>query len=324
MSRLPPLPNLIAFDAAARLGSFVRAAEELRLTPSAISHRIRTLEDSLGQALFSRAKRRIALTDAGARYHAQIRAGLALIEEATRALGRPAGGEPRLLKISVAPAIGSKWLVARLAEYQQGHPQLEFAISVSTSLEPLLDGSAELGLRYGGPPWQGLVARKLSNEELAPVCAPGIAARLGNPPEPAALAGMRLLRHPLLPWRPWFEAAGLDWPEPDSGPVFDDAMMMLEAAAAGAGIAMSVGLPARAFLAGGTLVHPFAIRCPGRGFYAVMSPAAAQQPCLRTFVEWLQQAARRPAPGAPASLTSGPASAAGRSPDSSSPANPAS
>ena len=86
----------------------------------------------------------------------------------------------------------------------------------------------------------------------------------------------------------------------DSGPVFDDAMMMLEAAAAGAGIAMSVGLPARAFLAGGTLVHPFAIRCPGRGFYAVMSPAAAQQPCLRTFVEWLQQAARRPAPGAPA------------------------
>ena len=120
MSRLPPLPNLIAFDAAARLGSFVRAAEELRLTPSAISHRIRTLEDSLGQALFSRAKRRIALTDAGARYHAQIRAGLALIEEATRALGRSAGGEARLLKISVAPAIGSKWLVARLAEYQQG------------------------------------------------------------------------------------------------------------------------------------------------------------------------------------------------------------
>ena len=149
-----------------------------------------------------------------------------------RSADRPAAKQ-RLLKISVAPAIGSsKWLVARLAEYQQGHPQLEFAISVSTSLEPLLDGSAEIGCATAGRPGKALSPAS-SATKSSPGLRAGIAARLGNPPEPAALAGMRLLRHPLLPWRPWFEAAGLDWPEPDSGPVFDDAMMMLEAAAAG-------------------------------------------------------------------------------------------
>lgn len=291
MPELPPLPNLLAFDASARLGSFVRAAELLNITPSAVSHRIGALEGWLGQALFRRTNRRIVLTEAGARYHTEVRSALEIIERATRSLKHPGTTSGRRLRISVAPAIGSKWLVGRLAEYQQGHPEVEFTVTASTSLEPLLNGSADLGLRYGGPPWQGLVARKLSNEELAPVCTPEMAARLGTPPDPRALKAMRLLRHPLLPWRPWFEAAGLDWAEPDSGPSFDDAMMMLEAAAAGAGIAMSVGLPARAFLASGALIEPFQVRCQGLGFYAVMPAAAAEQVWLRSFVEWLQRAA---------------------------------
>lgn len=303
MLNVPPLPMLLAFDAAARLGSFVRAAEHLKLTPSAVSHRISCLEGWLGQPLFRRANRRVILTEAGARYHAEIRAGLEIIEKATRTLKHPSRDAGRRVRISVAPAIGSKWLVARLAEYQRSHPEIEFTVTVSTSLEPLLNGNADLGLRYGGPPWQGLVARKLSNEELAPVCSPEFAARLGRPPDPQVLARERLLRHPLLPWKPWFEAVGLDWAEPDSGPEFEDAMMMLEAAAAGAGIAMSVGLPARAFLANGTLVEPFSIRCKGRGFYAVMTSAAAEQAWLCAFVEWLQRAALSPGPTSTTSIT---------------------
>lgn len=291
MLTLPPPHTLIAFEAAARHGSFLRAGEELCITPSAVSHRIKALEDWLGQALFVRINRRVALTRAGEAYLAEIQPALQRVDAASRQLRRHAG---HTLRISVAPAFGAKWLVGRLASYQQTHPALEFTLSASTRLDPMLDGSADLGLRYGRPPWPGLSAFKLSDETVAPLCTPALAATLKTP---ADLARTRLLRHPLLRWQPWFAAAGLDWPEPDSGAEFDDAMMMLEAAAAGTGVALSVGLLARSYLAAGTLVAPFDLAVPGQGFYAVLPPAAASQAWIRDFVRWLQQQVRAPQAG---------------------------
>ncbi|MEZ5627734.1 MAG: LysR substrate-binding domain-containing protein [Rhodocyclaceae bacterium] len=291
MLTLPPPHTLIAFEAAARHGSFLRAGEELCITASAVSHRIKALEDWLGQALFARINRRIELTRAGEAYLAEIQPALQRVDTASRQLRRHAG---HTLRISVAPAFGAKWLVGRLAGYQQTHPALEFTLSASTRLDPMLDGSADLGLRYGRPPWPGLTAFKLSDETVAPLCTPALAATLKTPSD---LARARLLRHPLLHWQPWFAAAGLDWPEPDSGAEFDDAMMMLEAAAAGTGVALSVGLLARSYLAAGTLVAPFDIAVAGQGFYAVLPPAAAGQAWIRDFVRWLQHEVRAPHAG---------------------------
>ncbi|MCZ4305532.1 LysR substrate-binding domain-containing protein [Zoogloeaceae bacterium G21618-S1] len=288
MLTLPPPHTLIAFESAARHGSFLRAGEALCITPSAVSHRIKALEDWLGQALFLRINRKIELTAAGATYLAEVRPALERIDAASRQLRRQTG---QTLRISVAPAFGAKWLVGRLAGYQQTHPSLEFTLSASTRLDPMLDGTADLGLRYGRPPWPGLSAFKLSDETVTPLCTPALAATLKTP---ADLARVRLLRHPLLPWQPWFAAAGLDWPAPESGPEFDDAMMMLEAAAAGSGVALSVGLLARSYLVSGALVAPFDVAVPGLGFYAVLPPAAANQAWIRDFVRWLQLEVRTP------------------------------
>lgn len=286
MIRLPPLPALVAFEAAARSGSFLAAAEELHLTPSAISHRIRALEDWLGLPLFERHNRLVTLTTAGADYLAEVRAALRRLETASTRLRRV---ETRPLRLSVAPAIGAKWLVGQLADYPQEDPRIDFVLSTSTSLAPLTAGEADVGLRYGDPPWPGLEAYELRRETVFPVCSPALAARLA---QPADLDGQRLLRHPLLAWSPWFAAAGLVRPEPAEGALFEDSMMMLEAAAAGAGIALTVSLLAKPYLGAGTLVKPFDIEVADKGFYAVVSPAAQTLPWVRHFVRWLQARAR--------------------------------
>lgn len=288
--RLPPFPSLVAFEAAARCGSFLAAADELHLTPSAVSHRIKAIEAWLGVPLFERRQRQVALTAAGRDYLAEIQPALMRIEAASAALRGP---RSRVLRLSVAPAIGAKWFVGQLADYRAADPGVEFVLSTASTMAPVAAGRADVGLCYGEPPWPGLEAYELRRETVFPVCSPALAARLGSPPSAAALAAVPLLRHPLLEWRPWFDAAGLERPEPTEGPLFEDAMMMLEAAAAGVGVALTVALLARPYLADGTLVRPFAAHIPGKAFHAVLRPDAYAQPWVRRFVRWLQARARR-------------------------------
>lgn len=289
MRRLPPLHTLVAFEAAARLGSFLRAAEELCITPSAVSHRIRTLEDWLDRRLFVRRTRSIALSADGARYLAEIQHGLTVIEAAGQQLRHHRSAR---LHVSVAPALGAKWLAAQLPAFRTEHPDIDLTLSTSTSIAPLIGGEADVGVRYGRPPWPGLVSRKLRDEQLLVVCSPGyrVAARRLN--APADLVGATLLRHPLLDWRAWFGAAGLAEPPPDDGPLFDDAMMMLEAAVSGAGVALMVALLAAPYLAAGTLVEPFALRVPDKAFYAIATRDNLERPEVRLFVRWLQARVR--------------------------------
>src|SRR5574343_1712278 len=232
MHDLPPLHTLPAFEAAARLGSFLAAAEALHLTPSAISHRIRQLEEHLGQALFERRHRAVVLTAAGRRYLAVVREALLRLDEASAVLRAP---QRKRLRISAAPALGSKWLVTRVADYQEAHPTLEFSLGTATGLGPLLSGEADIGLRYGEEEWPGLLAWKLFEERVFPVCSPGLAASLNTPKD---LDQVRLLRHPLLSWQRWFSAAGIRHGEPAAGPTYEDALLMLEAAVAGHGVAL--------------------------------------------------------------------------------------
>ncbi|WP_306605096.1 LysR substrate-binding domain-containing protein [Azonexus sp.] len=281
MHDLPPLHALPAFEAAARLGSFLAAAQALHLTPSAISHRIRLLEAHLGQPLFERRHRAVVLTPAGRRYLAVVRDALLRLDEASAQLRAP---QVERLHISAAPALGSRWLVGRVAAYQQSHPDLEFMLSTATSLGPLLAGEADLGLRYGEEEWPGLLAWKLFEERIFPVCNPQLAAGLAVP---ADLDHCRLLRHPLLSWQRWFAAAGLTRGEPASGPRYEDALLMLEGAAAGHGVALMAGSLALPYLADGRLCRPFSTDCSDRSFYVVAPPAIQERPAAMAFIRWL-------------------------------------
>lgn len=286
MHDLPPLHTLPAFEAAARLGSFQAAAEALHLTPSAISHRIRQLEAHLRQDLFERRHRAIALTAAGRRYLTVVRDALLRLDEASAVLRAP---QRERLRISAAPALGSKWLVSRVAEYQAAHPDVEFSLATATGLGPLLNGEADIGLRYGEEEWPGLLAWKLFEERVFPVCSPALAAKLKAP---ADLDAVRLLRHPLLSWQRWFAAAGLRHAEPAGGPLYEDALLMLEGAVAGHGVALMAATLAQPYLDAGQLVRPYAEDCPDRSFYVVAPPAVQDKPAMVGFIRWLQRSTR--------------------------------
>lgn len=285
---LPPLHTLAAFEAAARLGGFRQAAESLHLTPSAVSHRIRELEAHLGKPLFERRHRGVSLTPAGQRYYAAVHDALLRIADCTDALR---DAPRKRLRLSVAPAIGSKWLVGRLAEYERSHPEIEFELSTGTDLGPLLAGEADVGLRYGEDDWPGLEAWKLFDETVIAVCSPAYRNRLPELPDPAALDRAYLLRHPLLSWPRWFSAAGLQRPEPE-GTLYKDALLMLEAAAAGQGVALITTTLARPYLDNGSLVQPIPTACPDRGFYVVAAPAKQPRPWVTAFVRWLIRTGR--------------------------------
>ena len=287
--RLPPLHALAAFEAAARHQSFLKAADELCVTQSAISHRIRQLEDDLGVKLFLRINRNIALTPQGESYLTAVRKALADIEVATRGVTHAVR---HTLKVSVAPAIGSKWLVTRLADFQRQHPDIDLILSASIHLANIKSGEVDVGVRYGQGNWPGLVAYKLTDEVLLAVCAPDYPARVGGQVAPADIAKARLLRHPSLPWKPWLEAAGLDWPEPGGGVQFDDAVMMIEAAVAGNGIAVSPGKLVAPYLAAGSLVQLFDLAPRDRGYHVVLAPESVGKPWVMAFADWLVAAAR--------------------------------
>ncbi|MCM8611076.1 transcriptional regulator GcvA [Accumulibacter sp.] len=291
--RLPPMHALEAFEAAARQQSFVKAAAELCVTQSAVSHRIRQLEDDLGVRLFLRLNRNIVLTPPGEAYLASIRSALADIESATRAIAHGARHE---LRVSVAPAIGSKWLVSRLADFQRQHPAVDLILSTSTQLGTIRSGEVDVGVRYGDGQWPGLASFKMSDEVLVTVCSPAYPARVGGLDEPVDLARACLLHHPILPWRPWLEAAGLDWPEPAGGVRFDDAVMMIEAAAAGHGVALCPRRLVEPHLEAGSLMQPFAVAALDRGYHVLLAPDAPSRPSAMAFVHWLLAAAQPASP----------------------------
>ncbi|MFO1405087.1 MAG: transcriptional regulator GcvA [Azonexus sp.] len=298
--RLPPLHALAAFESAARQLSFQRAADELCVTQSAISHRIRQLEGDLGVKLFLRINRAVALTPQGETYLGAVRRALAEIEAATRGIVHAVR---HTLKVSVAPGIGAKWLVGRLADFQRRHPDIDLILSSSMRCADIKSGEMDLGLRYGAGFWPGLVAYKLSDEVLTAVCAPDYPGRVGGLERPADLARATLLRlRPTgMPWKPWLEAAGLDWPEPTSGVQFDDALLMLEAAVSGNGVALSVGKLAESYLAAGSLVQPFPVTCRDRGYHVVLAPDSREKPWIMAFVDWLVAAFREGPQGTSAS-----------------------
>ena len=204
MNRVPPLHDLAAFEAAARHLSFLKASEELHVTQSAISHRIKSLEEFLGVPLFIRINRNIALTSAGERYLVDVRGALLALDAATAKLRSGQQHQRERLRISAAPALGAKWLVARLAGFQRAHPEIELAVSSSYDLELIRRGAADIGIRYGAEDALGLSTIKLLEETLFPVASAAYVAAPGGLQRPADLP--KATRPSWRGWIAWSQA----------------------------------------------------------------------------------------------------------------------
>ena len=293
---LPPIQTLRAFEAAARHLSYSRAAQELSLTHGAISQHIARLEQDLdGVRLFVRQGQRMILTDAGQLLVLEVREGLSTLAQAfNNARARPRRASTSSpLTISVLPSLAARWLVPKLAGFQQAHPHVDIAIRPTTALAAL-DGrdGIDLAIRYGPGEWPGLRVRKLMKSVVFPVCSPDLLAGR-TLASPADLLGMPLLRSPRQKWRPWFHAADLDWPEPTQGTLYDDSGLLLQAAAAGQGVALARGVLAAEELAAGRLVRvgELAIEDSASWFLVWREPLLCDAAAFEALLNWLQDLA---------------------------------
>ena len=288
---LPSLNGLRAFEAAARHLSFTRAADELNVTQTAISHQIRRLEEQLGIPLFVRRNRALALTREAEAYLPAVRTAFDDLRQATARLRRPASDG--LLVVSTMASLAAKWLVTRVAGFQEAHPGIEVRISTSPHLVDFDREAVDMAVRYGHGKWPGLRADWLMAEDIFPVCSPKLLR--GEHP----LRGPQDLEHHTLlhatvsreDWQLWLTAAGL----PASlakrrGLNFDQSFMATQAAIEGLGVALGRSNFVEDDVAAGRLVVPFDVVLPAQaGFYVVAPEAHADAPKIKLFREWLMQ-----------------------------------
>lgn len=287
LSKLPNLNALRAFEAAARLESFSRAAQALFVTHGAVSHRIRALEEDLGLALFVRDGKRVKLTEAGRIYAQQVR--LALHDIALATQGLRTGNRERRLIVSVLPSFAARWLMPRVGRFIEAYPQIDLELMSATSLVDFRRSDIDVGIRLGTGDYPGLFVEKLMDESYFPVCAPDF--RQGRlPKRPADLLKLPLQRSEEGAWRDWFDLAGLpEAPEPTRGPFFDDSALGLQAVLDGSTIAMVRKSLAYEYLERGQLVKLFEIESPSRkSYFLVCPPHLAPTPRVSAFRDWLQ------------------------------------
>lgn len=296
MARLPSLNGLRAFEAAARHMSFTRAAKELNVTQTAISHQIRRLEEELGLRLFVRQNRTLALTADARDYLPGIRAAFQDLRFATERLQRK--DSANVLTVSTLTSFAAKWLMPRLSKFQQLHPAIDVRVTTSTELADFARDNVDVGIRYGHGKWPGLRADWLMAEELFPVCSPALLAGAHPIRRPSDLT-----HHTLLytsqdmedDWRLWLTAAGmtLDILKQPSL-TFDMIFMTVQAAIDGHGVAIGRTAFVESDLEAGRLVAPFDISLSiDAGFYLVCPEAMAESPKIAAFRAWLLTAAQR-------------------------------
>lgn len=291
MSHLPSLQTLRAFDAAGRLKSYSKAADELGLTHGAVSHRIRELEERLGVTLFRRVGNTMVLTEAGQKLQAQVRQGLSLLEQAFEPTRTARKSSQRKVVITSVPSLAHTWLFRRLGDFRTAHPDVDVELRVSEVLNDYKKEGIDAGVRLGAGGWPGLNAAKLFDEALTPVCTPEFAER-HNIREAGDLARVTLLRNAWTPWARWFRAAGLDWPEPTTGPSFDDGTLLLRSALDGQGVALGRHWLAVDELRAGKLAAPFDLSVRDDFAYWLVWPTGrSANPDAALFREWLQEQA---------------------------------
>lgn len=286
--RLPSLNGLRAFEAAARHQSFTRAADELSVTQTAISHQIKRLEEQLGQRLFIRRNRRLLLTEAAQELLPAVRTAFDGLNTAVEQLSR--SDRSGSLTVSTVISFTTKWLVPRLAGFQAAYPEIDVRITASADLVDFNRDDVDMAIRYGHGDWPGLRVDRLISEDVFPVCSPIL--MQGSTPllRPEDLANQTLLHVTSYQedWQVWLTAAGVDGVDFRRGVSFDLAFPALQAAIDGVGVALGRSTMVEADIAAGRLVVPFDVTLPLQAAYYVVSPEeTADRPKVKAFRDWL-------------------------------------
>ena len=294
-SRLPALNGLKAFEVAARHLSFKQAADELFITPAAVSHRIRGLEDWLGVKLFNRLTRSLELTKEGEAYAALVQEGFAILTRASDELRRSSdAGE---LVVSATMSFASNWLNTRLPGLQDS--QEDFTVRIEGSDQPadLNRSNVDIAIRYGEGGYEDLHSEMLFPDLITPVCTPELAAEIAQPADIAKLPRIDYRWSGFGPrdpsWEKWFRAAGITPPDPDSVPSFSDEHMALGQTLAGRGIGLLGIVAAAEPILQGKLVRPFPIALENRAYYFVCQPHSLRRRKVVIFRDWLKAEAAR-------------------------------
>lgn len=316
-NRLPPLNALRAFEAAARHLSVKKAAIELNVTPAAVSHQIRMLEDYLGVQLFHRYNRALELTDAARASLPKLREGFdCLVQAVERLRSHVSGG---VLTVSVAPSFAARWLMPRLHRFIAAHPEVDVRVSARmrrvsvdgkgdvaerATVEAWLDDS-DIAILYGRGNYPSLWVKKLLDLTLTPICSPQLLQGAHALKTPADLVHHMLLHddtgdlydnEPF--WDVWLEAAGVKGVDARRGPHFSHAVLAFEAAIDAVGVVATMPVLAAEDMAAGRLIAPFDLHMPlASAYYLVCHESASTRPAVSLFRDWLQEeAAREPRP----------------------------
>ncbi|MGE3915286.1 MAG: transcriptional regulator GcvA [Hyphomicrobiaceae bacterium] len=303
---LPPLNALRAFEATARHLSFTLAAEELSVTPAALSHQIKGLEDFLGQRLFERKVRSIALTPAGLALYPGLHAAFLQIRQSVELIDR--APNDKVLVVSAPPGFTAKWLAPRLYRFLMANPEIDARISATHSLANFTSDGVDVAIRNSRTESRGLWSRKLIGITLLPVASPRLVGETGLA-EPADLAKVPLIHDDLLGsltglpgWSEWLAAAGVEGINLSRGLRFSSPDHALEAAVEGAGVLLAHKALAHDDLRTGRLVAPFKIElATDRSFQLVCPESHARRPKVKAFAEWITEEVHRMAPAPSAS-----------------------
>lgn len=293
--RFPPIAALRALEAAARHLSYTKAAEELHITQSAVSHQIRHAEELWGLKLFERRGRRLMLTQNGQALVPVVRS---FINGLTSTLEDLKGEDNRdSLRVSLLQSFAFKWLVPRLGHFNQQHPGIDVWISTTEELIDFTLDNADMGIRLGHGNWPELHVTPLLKEYVFPVCSPRLLEELGTPAKPEDLFNYPLLRRSAMDicprWRDWFRDAGIQIKRIPKGTKFPDTSMAVQAAIDGQGVALARSAHVSDDLASGRLVKLFNIYSESSVAYFVVCPRGKENnPSILAFTEWLLEEAK--------------------------------
>jgi len=297
MKKIPPLNALRVFEAAARHLSFTKAAEELHVTPGAVSQQIKALEDYLQTPVFRREKRSLLLTDEAQASLPVLREGFDKLAEAGKILSAKA--DTGRLTVSVAPSFASKWLVPRLDQFQTDHPEIDVWVSADMDVVDFAVNDVDLAIRYGSGHYPGLITDHLMAEKIVPVCSPQLLTGDNPLKTPEELTHHTLLHDSSTDkdescptWPMWLKAAGVCHKQGDRGLKFNQSSLVIEAAVAGKGVALAKAALALADLEAGRLVIPFDMTTPTEfAYYIVHPPSKSSSAAVKAFATWLKDEA---------------------------------
>jgi LysR family glycine cleavage system transcriptional activator len=291
--RLPPLNALRAFESAGRCGSMSGAADELSVTPAAISHQIKSLEEHFGFPLFNRSVRSIHLTEQGAALLPYLSKGLDMWTEGCRRLVALDDETP--LVISSVPVFAGKWLVRHLSQFNKLHPEITVRLDGSLSIADFSNDGVDASIRFGTGPYPDLHADPLVKEDVAPVCSPSFAETVHALEVPEDLAHCTLLHVDWFAaagtqpdWGMWLKTAGVDNVDSSKGPVFTSDSLAVEAAINAGGVALVSEFLVREDLEKGRLVKPFDLVLPSNHWYWFVCPKEnMERQKIKAFRDWL-------------------------------------